>query len=163
MNTKKNNSFYLGEEKKKMNSFVEKLGQEHIKCLGCNKGKKLVLIVFWGDIRAPCKYFSISFLSYITNNLIFNRKVYDMIKIRLKDYLRTVIVALDTLGGSAHLNDIYLEIERRFNLVLTPGQKAGFRSVLQNCSSDTVSYLGRLDVFHRVGNGIWELRKSSQW
>ena len=86
-----------------------------------------------------------------------------MNKKRLVDYLSTTIVALDTLGGAAHLNDIYLEIERRFNLVLTQGQKAGFRSVLQNCSSDTVSYLGRLDVFHRVGNGIWELRKSSQW
>lgn len=146
-----------------MNSLVKKLGQEHIKCFGCKKGKKLVLIVFWRKIRAPCGYFSISFLSYITNNLIIDWRYYNMKKIRVEDYLRTVIVALDILGGSAHLKDIYLEIESRLNLVLTKGQKAGFRSVLQNCSSDTVSYLGRLDVFHRVGNGIWELRKSSQW
>ena len=124
-----------------MNSLVKKLGQEHIKCFGCKKGKKLVLIVFWREIRAPCGYFSIFFLSYITNNLTFDRRYYNMTKIRIKDYLSTTIVALDTLGGAAHLNDIYLEIERRFNLVLTQGQKAGFRSVLQNCSSDTVSYL----------------------
>lgn len=45
MNTKKNNPFYLGKEKRKMNSLLKKLGQEHIKCFECKKGKKLVLIV----------------------------------------------------------------------------------------------------------------------
>lgn len=148
-----------------MNRFIEKPGQEHIKWLGCNKEKKLVLIVFCRKIRAPCEFFSISFLvNEINNNILKWRKCNMLLnKKRVEGYLRTVIVALDTLGGSAHLNDIYLEIERRLNLILSKGQKAGFRSVLQNYSSDTVSYLGRLDVFHRVGNGIWELRKSSQW
>jgi|GEM_PF-4550036 len=65
MNTKKNNPFYLGKEKRKMNSLVKKLGQEHIKCFGCKKGKKLVLIVFWREIRAPCT----NFLDYLSNIL----------------------------------------------------------------------------------------------
>lgn len=48
-----------------MNSLVKKLGQEHIKCFGCKKGKKLVLIVFWREIRAPCT----NFLDYLSNIL----------------------------------------------------------------------------------------------
>lgn len=54
-----------------MNRVIEKLGQEHIKWLGRNKEKKLVLIVFCREIRAPCEFFSISFLvNEINNNLI---------------------------------------------------------------------------------------------
>ena len=71
INTKKNNQFYLGKEKRKMNSLVKKLGQEHIKCFGCKKGKKLVLIVFWRKIRAPC----INLLDYLYNIFIYKAVV----------------------------------------------------------------------------------------
>lgn len=54
-----------------MNSLVKKLGQEHIKCFGCKKGKKLVLIVFWRKIRAPC----INLLDYLYNIFIYKAVV----------------------------------------------------------------------------------------
>ena len=82
---------------------------------------------------------------------------------RINDYLCRTMVALDLLGGSAHIKDICLAIEDRFNLKLTKGQREGISSTLQCHSSDTISYVGYKNVFHKIGNGVWELRKSSQW
>ncbi|WP_314327909.1 hypothetical protein [Oribacterium sinus] len=86
-----------------------------------------------------------------------------MQKVRINDYLCRIMVALDLLGGSAHIKDICLTIEHRFNLTLTKGQREGISSTLQCHSSDTISYVGYKNMFHKVGNGVWELRKSSQW
>jgi hypothetical protein len=68
----------------------------------------------------------------------------------------SLINVLKNLGGVAHLSDIYKEYEKvAGNLI-----EATIRRTLQQNSSDTKSYNGKVDCFFSegIGTGIWGLR-----
>jgi predicted restriction endonuclease len=76
-------------------------------------------------------------------------------------WIEDLTKALTNLGGYAHYNDIYTEIEKiRTNL--SDNYKAVIRRTIQQNSSDSQSWLKRNDMFYSVegiGKGIWGLRK----
>lgn len=78
-------------------------------------------------------------------------------------WVRIVSDALHALGGRAFLNDLYEECRRLIILydsdkVANNTIESSVRRTLQQYSSDTKSYLGKKDLFHRVDEGLWELR-----
>lgn len=75
-------------------------------------------------------------------------------------WIEDLTQALANLGGYAHYNDIYSEIEKtRTNL--SNNYKAVIRRTIQQNSSDSQSWKMRNDLFYSVegiGKGIWGLR-----
>ncbi len=75
--------------------------------------------------------------------------------------LDIVILALNNLGGQGKYADIYNECEKIYGGILSYGQKAGIRKIIENHSSDSKSYKGQQDIFYSVngiGEGVWGLR-----
>ncbi|WP_298191652.1 hypothetical protein [Novosphingobium sp.] len=75
-----------------------------------------------------------------------------------------IVHALENLGGSAELSDIYKEvrkIRREGNRTLPPSTEAVIRRELENNSSDSESFTGTRNLFRSVngiGQGHWALR-----
>lgn len=77
-----------------------------------------------------------------------------------------IVTALSNLGGTATLKDIYSEAIDIlcFNDSFTKSQnkekESTIRGILQRFSSDCSGvYNGKKDLFHQIGDGIWELRQ----
>ena len=68
--------------------------------------------------------------------------------------------ALESLGGEAHLSEIYKYIENTTSRKLAKTWKATIRYTLQIHSSDTESFRGGEDLFRRIGRGYWGLRSN---
>lgn len=69
-----------------------------------------------------------------------------------------VIKALQKLGGSGTLDEIYDYIEKNTNRKLTDSWKSSVRKTIYYYSSDTEVYLGKGDLFEHIGKGRWKLR-----
>lgn len=73
--------------------------------------------------------------------------------------------ALLNLGGKAHLNEIYREVERISHEKLIGAWEATIRAEIHRHSSDTDSFDGVNDYFYSVegkGKGIWGLKDSAR-
>lgn len=79
----------------------------------------------------------------------------------MKPWKRELVDALQALGGTATLDEIYLEVRRR-RTNLTPQWQASVRGTLEHASSDSDTYRpGAPDLFYmagRKGEGRWGLR-----
>ncbi len=77
-----------------------------------------------------------------------------------KMWIKDLTKALTNLGGYAHYDDIYSEIEK-IRTDLSINYRAVIRRTIQQNSSDSQSWLKRNDIFYSVegiGKGIWGLR-----
>lgn len=82
--------------------------------------------------------------------------------------LEDLVLALNRLGGKAHLSKIYKKIiEIKPNIVSVykneSSYQASIRALLERHSSDSKVFQGKADIFYLVeghGKGIWGLRKS---
>ncbi|MFA7597623.1 MAG: hypothetical protein WCY92_14850 [Novosphingobium sp.] len=77
-----------------------------------------------------------------------------------------VFAALQSLGGTAHLSEIYEEvrsIRRRAGRSVPINIEAIIRRELEYNSSDARAFIGKRDWFHSVdgiGGGVWSIRQS---
>lgn len=77
------------------------------------------------------------------------------------NWISIVEEAIRSLGGEAHLNDIYKEIETKYPYKVTPHYKDTIRNTIYRNSSDSEFYKGGSDHFKKTGglrSGIWSLR-----
>ncbi len=76
-------------------------------------------------------------------------------------WLDDINVAMNNLGGSASLQELYLELERILIVAkLTDSWKSTVRNTIECHSSDSDNFKGN-DIFYSVngkGNGVWGLR-----
>lgn len=76
-------------------------------------------------------------------------------------WLEEVISSFEVLGGQAHVQEIYRQIESAGNRELPPTWRASVRKTIEHYSSDSKAFLGKLDLFETVNgitNGVWKLR-----
>jgi hypothetical protein len=78
-------------------------------------------------------------------------------------WLDEVLAALEAIGGTAHLSEIYAEVERRdyMDFIARPTWQAAVRETLEKHSSDSDAFLHNGDYFYSVegiGNGVWGIR-----
>lgn len=74
-----------------------------------------------------------------------------------------VVAALANLGGQAHLNDIYGEVEKVRAEPLPVSWRDIIRRELEYNSSDSTNFKGNHDLFysvHGIGMGVWGLRSN---
>jgi len=72
-----------------------------------------------------------------------------------------VVLALRSLGGEAHLSDIYEAVRKNREGVFPNSWQAIIRRELEHNSSNSASYQNRYDLFystHGIGRGRWGLR-----
>lgn len=77
------------------------------------------------------------------------------------DWTAVVTEAISVLGGEAHLEEIYKEIEKRHPERLTPHYQNTVRGTIYRSSSDSDFYQGGPDLFKRIGEGRtgrWSIR-----
>lgn len=77
------------------------------------------------------------------------------------DWTAIVTEAISSLGGEAHLEEIYKEIEKRHPERLTPHYQNTVRGTIYRSSSDSEFYQGGPDLFKRIGEGRtgrWSIR-----
>lgn len=73
-------------------------------------------------------------------------------------WVEDIIQALRNLGGQGQLNDIYEEVCRIRTAPIPPNGINVTASRIISYSSDSPSFLGRADIFAKVGDGVWALR-----
>ena len=78
-------------------------------------------------------------------------------------WLDIIIQALGQLGGKARLSDIYEECADLVALFHPHKQsnttmESTIRRTIYQHSSDVTAFLGKNDLFHKVGSGVWALR-----
>lgn len=85
-------------------------------------------------------------------------RLQNVLKLLALTWKDEVIRALDALGGSANLQNIYDYIEARTTRILSENWRAAVRKTLQVYSSDSDSFQGGEDIFQRLEKGVWALR-----
>ncbi len=76
-------------------------------------------------------------------------------------WVEEVTLALENLGGSARLKELYNWIENNTSRDLAANWNSAVRNALEVNSSDSAIYSGVRDVFYSfsgIGSGIWGLR-----
>jgi len=93
-----------------------------------------------------------------SNNLHIYLRELEKLNVELQySWKEEVIKALEELGGSGTLDEIYNYIERNTTRKLADSWKSSVRKTIYLYSSDTEVYLGKEDLFKRVDKGIWKL------
>lgn len=77
------------------------------------------------------------------------------------NWLDEVINAFEGLGGTVKLSDVYSYIESNTSRILPTTWDSTIRRTIYNHSSDVNAYLGKKDLFERVGSGEWKLRSKN--
>lgn len=70
--------------------------------------------------------------------------------------------ALESLGGSAKLSDLYEEIERNISDPLSPAWRSTVRQTLQAYCREARYFAGKEELFVHKGQGLWGLRKAGE-
>lgn len=71
-----------------------------------------------------------------------------------------IVSAFQVNGGTLTLNQIYAYIEEHTNRQLPQSWKSTIRRTIYNYSSDADIYLGKEDLFKKVGRGKWKLKNN---
>lgn len=74
------------------------------------------------------------------------------------NWLDEIVSAFEDLGGAVKLSDVYSYIESNTSRTLPHSWRSTIRRTIYNHSSDVNAYLGKKDLFERVGSGEWRLR-----
>lgn len=117
---------------------------------------------------------SVRFYMYTPDNFMKYANEYLSLKIKQKiidevrefeesknSWKNEVIKALNHLEGEADLSEIYEYVEDKTTKKLPKTWQSQVRKTLYSYSSDCEIYLGKEDLFTRVGKGRWALRKNS--
>lgn len=75
-----------------------------------------------------------------------------------ENWLDEVLNAFEALGGTIKLREVYKYIDENTNRSLPATWKSTIRRTIYNHSSSVNAYLGKKDLFEKVGSGEWRLR-----
>lgn len=77
-------------------------------------------------------------------------------------WVEDIVQALENLGGQAHRRDIINEVARIRQEPLPKNIDETVQERIQAHSSDSSHFMGKQDLFSKIGNGFWALKDISQ-